>query len=1028
MNPLPLIASGARALIREHADASELPAPLAVACNIGVVAIIDISGYTKLTTELMEANGAAGAGHVRELLSPPLNAVLLITLLHSDPDSSKPDEDLARELLSKAMLCNLHLLLAFASKQSDQISQGLVFAATDWNRHVLKIHVGVGTGSLQHVHVGESRPGGRMLSQAKTGELAVSSNGTTFVPILGAYSQNIDVEKGVIVISEHALDAISSMISNLNADLKLITADITPDEGHIDAAPRVDSLSHARILSYVEESIALAVHAYAGTQEVDAAAKPILSMNELNQIRRVTILFVHFPDLDVTDFEDKEALSQYQRIFMVIIKTVRSFGGCLRQFSCDDKAATALIVFGMHGYAHERGEGRVALNAASAILQRLRTVVLGSVSIGLTTGMVFAGVVGVDKRLDGTVLGTCVNLAARIMTHPMSAGRIVCDDETRAQVDHDLDGGGFVFEPCDDITLKGSGKTSLSSFCREQLEINPKNLICAAAGNEVLEGMPYFGYIQILQQLVRCLKLKAVGLDGLNKLGCLAASAGNGSGERSEFDTGRSSVIMGDSCASSRHLSEIKTLVKPRFNAILATPSLVHLDLKPLELSDVEAMLLQELGRNFSEKDPAVKHIAKEVYELSQGNSMASRLMCRTLVSKEGFDISQAATKSKLVEIPRDAGAAVVAQFDKLDPQLRLVLKVAAVGGHYFNLEEVCLVLRQLSGRSYDVGEMAQLIEMHDTFNFVRTLSDDDEEYAFAHNIIHKGILVSLIPTWAESVHLCYANFYEKAVTADDSYTSALIYHLMKVPDPTLQRKKYDLIYSAFEKMAQMGRVVEGFQYHDMLATVRDGITPEPSALVSEHANLVPLYHQLLYVCPRSTSSNKLIRDLPNVMKHFKACLAVLGFTFPSYQTDKLRSTLLYIKWASRFTRLLRITPDKRAELNRRFLKKDFPSAFKGNVGDEMAYATSIFKDVYKALEYPVIGAVQLTSPIDVGLVYLLSAFVTFFNYPKSMIAHASVSARVALWYYLEGHERHSFTIMRLTDTDFPPPEVSQPD
>ncbi|KAJ3124409.1 Adenylate cyclase type 10, partial [Irineochytrium annulatum] len=245
------------------------------------------------------------------------------------------------------------------------------------------------------------------------------------------------------------------MISKLKADFQVFAADVASDEGHLDLAPPVDSLSYARILSYVEESITLAVQAHFNPQASDPTGDiktEILNINELNQIRRVTILFVHFPGLAITNFEDQTTLNQYQCVFTILIRTVRSFGGCLRQFSCDDKAATALIVFGMNGYAHERGEGRPALNAATSILKGLQKTVLGSASIGVTTGMVFAGVIGVDKRLDGTVLGTCVNLAARIMTHPICVGQVVCDDETRNCFD--IDGGDFDFDASSDITLK----------------------------------------------------------------------------------------------------------------------------------------------------------------------------------------------------------------------------------------------------------------------------------------------------------------------------------------------------------------------------------------------------------------------------------------------------------------------------------------------------------------------------------------------------------------------------------------------
>ncbi|KAI9350544.1 hypothetical protein DFJ73DRAFT_390582 [Zopfochytrium polystomum] len=64
---------------------------------------------------------------------------------------------------------------------------------------------------------------------------------------------------------------------------------------------------------------------------------------------------------------------------------------------------------------------------------------MGVVNVGVALGTVYAGLIGNELRMDGTVLGATVNLAARLMCAEMSAGenrsgfadvRVCCDEAT----------------------------------------------------------------------------------------------------------------------------------------------------------------------------------------------------------------------------------------------------------------------------------------------------------------------------------------------------------------------------------------------------------------------------------------------------------------------------------------------------------------------------------------------------------------------------------------------------------------------
>ena len=94
----------------------------------------------------------------------------------------------------------------------------------------------------------------------------------------------------------------------------------------------------------------------------------------------------------------------------------------------DDKGATILTVFGLPPLSHENNS-IFGLRAALELQSLLKNLV--SFSIGLTTGVVFTGIIGSRKRCDHTILGEPVNLAARFhlplfsFSHPsLSSHRI----------------------------------------------------------------------------------------------------------------------------------------------------------------------------------------------------------------------------------------------------------------------------------------------------------------------------------------------------------------------------------------------------------------------------------------------------------------------------------------------------------------------------------------------------------------------------------------------------------------------------
>ncbi|KAI8619253.1 hypothetical protein BC830DRAFT_804356 [Chytriomyces sp. MP71] len=173
---------------------------------------------------------------------------------------------------------------------------------------------------------------------------------------------------------------------------------------------------------------------YAKSYIDDSVAKVIgmVQGRVTDQLRSVSVVFLKFGGFQSETVAEARNLKQLQDASLLIMRKVHEFEGCIRQFNCDDKSLTALLVWGLEGQAHEKGESYVAMLAATEIAKQIPNCLEDKLgfSIGVTTGTVFAGIVGSKERCDNTVLGVVVNNAARLMCLDQCLGTVLCDHET----------------------------------------------------------------------------------------------------------------------------------------------------------------------------------------------------------------------------------------------------------------------------------------------------------------------------------------------------------------------------------------------------------------------------------------------------------------------------------------------------------------------------------------------------------------------------------------------------------------------
>ena len=120
-----------------------------------------------------------------------------------------------------------------------------------------------------------------------------------------------------------------------------------------------------------------------------------------------------------------------QDLMLNVQEIMYSFEGSVNKMTIDDKGLVFLCVFGLYPLIHADDPKR-AVNAARMAIDRLPKLLPGiTVSVGVTTGPTFCGVVGSSLRREYTVMGMLVNLAARLMCSAPDNGVLV-DERTQS--------------------------------------------------------------------------------------------------------------------------------------------------------------------------------------------------------------------------------------------------------------------------------------------------------------------------------------------------------------------------------------------------------------------------------------------------------------------------------------------------------------------------------------------------------------------------------------------------------------------
>jgi class 3 adenylate cyclase/tetratricopeptide (TPR) repeat protein len=345
---------------------------------VAALLLADISGFTAITERLAE-RGPGGAEELRGLLDGAFQPLLeLIAGTGGDVLKFAGDALLACWPVPAGDLDERGLAVATATAAGcAEAMQAALGRYAEAQGLPLALRIGVGAGEVVVLDVGGVRD---------RRELLVA--GAAVPQTTGAAAR---ARPRRVVLSGHALDLVERAAG----------------QGPPPAPQPVPAAAAALVAPYLPRAMLASM--VAGHEEW------------LAELRQLTVVFANLPDLD-----HRASLDEAQEVMLALQGALYRYEGSINKLSIDEKGTSLVAALGLPPLTHEDDPAR-GVQAALAVREALAG--LGRrAAVGVTTGQAFCGAVGSSLRREYTMLGTPVNLAARLMQE--AGDGVLCDAAT----------------------------------------------------------------------------------------------------------------------------------------------------------------------------------------------------------------------------------------------------------------------------------------------------------------------------------------------------------------------------------------------------------------------------------------------------------------------------------------------------------------------------------------------------------------------------------------------------------------------
>ncbi|KAJ3094255.1 hypothetical protein HDU97_008316 [Phlyctochytrium planicorne] len=250
----------------------------------------------------------------------------------------------------------------------------------------LSIHIGLGFGEVHHVFVGNVSTrndginsgrceyfisgnallhAGIMLNRGKSGQLVFSASGHGDLE----YSSILDQVK---IGDDVHLDLKQSTFAGLKNVLEILTGN--GDDLEFTESKIPMTLFEGKTLPYVEPSLLKHLDAFSPRRQGEGEFQSHNSLfsDNANQYRTITVLFLRLSNIPIERIgTSATVISDVNFAAQKVIEVVTKNGGTCRQIHADDKGLSALLVWGVEGFSHEKGDHLYAVTAAMEIERAL---------------------------------------------------------------------------------------------------------------------------------------------------------------------------------------------------------------------------------------------------------------------------------------------------------------------------------------------------------------------------------------------------------------------------------------------------------------------------------------------------------------------------------------------------------------------------------------------------------------------------------------------------------------------------------
>jgi class 3 adenylate cyclase/tetratricopeptide (TPR) repeat protein len=375
----------------------------------GALLFADISGFTALS-ERLSALGQEGAEQITSLVNSYFDAMLQVLFSYGGDLLKFGGDALLAFFPEPGGGCTNAVRAALAMREAMQAFRQV---KTAWGTFALRMKIGLHCGSIVAARVGTAEKGfvvtgpevnvtARVEGLAKPGQVLATRS------ICQAVEQHewLSLDEGpaghyLLHASEPALLQRADSMPPVNPAISTLPVEL---------GGRLHETLHAleRLTPYLPQGLI----ARLVTGSVHGGSR--------GEHRLVTVLFSKFVGAsqlvarlgpDRPD-EIAQAIHQY---YVTVHRTVARYGGTINKVDLAEHGDKLMALFGAP-VSHEDDAER-AVRAALEMQAAFDTQCLlpQSQSIGLSTGLVFAGQVGGANRREYTVMGDEVNLAARLM-------------------------------------------------------------------------------------------------------------------------------------------------------------------------------------------------------------------------------------------------------------------------------------------------------------------------------------------------------------------------------------------------------------------------------------------------------------------------------------------------------------------------------------------------------------------------------------------------------------------------------------